>query len=63
MLMVEAYGQLDPLAYQTPPPLSALSYRSRLIELASNGKHYDVKVDQESLLRLMAQPAAKIEGD
>lgn len=54
MLMVEAYGQTDPRAYQTPPPMTRLSYRSRLIELASSGKHYDVKVDPLSLQRLIA---------
>jgi hypothetical protein len=53
MLMVEGYGQLDPRAYQTPPPMTALSYRSKLIELASSGRHHDVRVDDESLLRLI----------
>jgi hypothetical protein len=51
--MVEGYGQVDPKAYVTPPPMTALSYRSRLVELASSGKHHGVKVDPESLLRLM----------
>jgi hypothetical protein len=31
-----------------------LSSKSRLIELASSGKHYDVKVDAVSLHRLIA---------
>jgi hypothetical protein len=31
-----------------------LSYRSRLIEMAGGGKHYDVKVDPLSLRRLIA---------
>jgi hypothetical protein len=53
MLMVEGYSQVDPQAYQTPPPMTKLSYRSRLIELASSGKHHDVKVDPLSLLRLV----------
>jgi hypothetical protein len=53
MLMVEGYGTLDPAAYRTPRPMTHLSYSSRLIELAANGKHYDVKVDPVSLLRLM----------
>jgi len=53
MLMVEAYDQRDPNAYYTPPPMTALSYRSRLIELASSGKHYGVKVDPISLRRLI----------
>ena len=49
MLMVEGYGTVDPAAYETPPPMTALSYSSRLIEIASSGKHYDVKVDPISL--------------
>jgi hypothetical protein len=53
MLMVEGYGQRDPAAYQTPRPLEHLSYNSRLIELASSGKHYDVRVDPVSLRRLI----------
>ena len=31
-----------------------LSYKSPLIDLASSGKHYDVKVDPVSLHRLIA---------
>jgi len=52
MLMVEGYDKVDPRAYQTPPPMTKLSYRSRLVELASSGKHYGVRVDPTSLLRL-----------
>jgi len=54
MLMVEGYGQRDPVAYQTPKPMTQLSYKSRLIERASSGKHHDVKVDPISLRRLIA---------
>jgi len=54
MLMVEAYGKTDPAAYRTPPPMTALSYTSRLVELASSGEHYDVRVDPLSLQRLIA---------
>ncbi len=53
MIMVEGYGTLDPAAYVTPKPMTALSYRSRLIERASSGKHHDVKVDPISLQRLI----------
>lgn len=53
-LMVEAYGTVDPQAYVTPPPMTSLSYRSRLIDLVSSGKHHDVKVDEISRLRLIA---------
>jgi hypothetical protein len=49
-----AYGQNDPRGLTTLPPMQYLSYRSRLIELASSGKHYDVKVDPLSLHRLIA---------
>lgn len=52
-LLVEAYEKIDPVAYQTPPPMIRLSYRSRLVEIASSGKHHDVRVDPTSLLRLI----------
>ena len=48
------YGQNDTSALTTLPPMQYLSYKSRLIELASSGKHYDVKADPESLHRLIA---------
>jgi len=51
-LMVEGYHQRDPVAYKTPEPMTRLSYRSRLIEIASSGKHNNVKVDPVSLSRL-----------
>jgi hypothetical protein len=54
VLMVEGYATTDPRAYRTPPPMTKLSYRSRLIELASSGKHYGVNVDPVSLQRLIA---------
>jgi len=53
-LMVEGYGTVDPRAYVTPPPMSSLSYRSKLIELVSSGTHHDVTVDEVSRLRLIA---------
>jgi hypothetical protein len=53
MIMVEGYHQRDPLAYQTPKPMTYLSYTSPLIERASSGKHHDVKVDPVSLRRLI----------
>jgi len=53
MLMVEAYEKTDPRAYQTPAPMTALSYRSRLIELAANATHYKVQVDAVNLRRLI----------
>jgi hypothetical protein len=54
MFMVEAYATTDPRAYRTLPPMTKLSYRSRLIELASSGKHYGVSVDPVNLQRLIA---------
>ncbi len=54
MLMVEGYDQRDPAAYRTPTPMTNLSYNSPLIELSSSGKHYDVRVDPLSLLKLIA---------
>ncbi len=41
----EDYGVLD--------PMTKLSGASRLIELASGGRHHDVKLDPESLLKLV----------
>lgn len=52
-LLVESYGKLDPVAYQTPPPMTRLSYRSRLVDIASSGKHHGVQVDPISLQRLI----------
>lgn len=49
-----AYDQNDPRGLTTLRPMQYLSYRSRLIELASNGKHYDVRADPVSLHRLIA---------
>ena len=53
MLHVEGYHQRDPAGYATPPPMTALSYKSRLVEIAASGKHNDVKVDPVSLRRLI----------
>ncbi len=53
-ILVEAYGQRDPEAYVTPDPMTKLSYRSRLVAIASSGTHHDVKVDEVSRRRLIA---------
>ena len=53
-ILVEAYDQRDPAAYVTPEPMTKLSYKSRLVEIASSGKHYDVKVDELSRRKLIA---------
>ena len=52
-IMVEAYEKVDPAAYRTPEPMARLSYSSRLIDLASSGKHHGVRVDDVSLQRLI----------
>jgi len=54
MLMVEGYEKTDPRAYQTPLPMTHLSYNSRLIEIAASGTHYDVVVDPLALRKLIA---------
>jgi hypothetical protein len=48
------YGQNDPDALTTLPPMQYLSYKSRLVDLAAGGKHYDVKADPVDLHRLIA---------
>lgn len=53
VMMVEAYGQLDPKAYATPKPMTSLSYKSPLIAMVSEGKHHGVKVEGDDLLRLI----------
>ncbi|MBC8868831.1 MAG: hypothetical protein H8E44_05410 [Planctomycetes bacterium] len=47
-------GHNDPRGYATLRPMQHLSYRSRLVDIASSGKHYDVRVDPVSLQRLIA---------
>jgi len=54
MIMVEAYSTTDPQAYLTPKPMTRLSYKSRLIEIASSGEHHEVRVDPISLQKLIA---------
>jgi len=53
-ILVEAFDTRDPQAYVTPEPMTKLSYRSRLIEIASSGNHHDVTVDELSRRRLIA---------
>ena len=53
-LLVEGYSTVDPEAYKTPEPMTRLSYASRLIDIASSGRHHGVKVDEVSLQRLIA---------
>jgi hypothetical protein len=51
---VEGYSPNDPQGLTTLRPMQYLSCKSRLIELAAGGRHYDVKVDPLSLHRLIA---------
>ena len=53
IIMVESYDGRDKEAYSTPAPMTKLSYKSRLVDIMSSGKHYGVKVDDESLLRVI----------
>ena len=45
---------IDSAGYKTPTPMTSLSYKSRLVELCSSGKHYDVRVDPQGLQRIIA---------
>ena len=49
-----AFDMNDPRGLTTLRPRQYLSPASRLIELASGGQHYDVRVDPLSLHRLIA---------
>ena len=42
-----------PQDYATLPPMTKLSYASRLIAIAGSGKHHDVKLDPLSLQKLI----------
>ncbi|MDR1381804.1 MAG: hypothetical protein LBJ47_10060 [Tannerella sp.] len=53
VIMVESFETTDTAAYRTTPPMTKLSYRSRLVEVMSSGKHHGVKVDGETLLRVI----------
>ena len=48
------HAPTDPQALATLRPMQYLSCKSRLIELAAAGEHYDVKADPASLHRLIA---------
>jgi hypothetical protein len=48
------YGQNDPKALITLPPMQYLSCKSRLVDLAASGTHYDVQADPTDLHRLIA---------
>jgi hypothetical protein len=53
-IMVEGYATTDPTAYTTPPPMTYLSYRSKLVDIMASGDHHEVRVDPISLRRVIA---------
>jgi len=52
-LMCENFAHSDPDSYATTPAMTYLSYTSKLIHNAMSGRHHDVKVDSESLRKLI----------
>lgn len=70
---VESMGVSESQLYATLRPMKYLSAASRLVELASSGKHYGVKADPLSLHRLIAwvdaccpfmgEPEVRAQGD
>jgi hypothetical protein len=51
---VESMPVIESQLYATLRPMQYLSYRSRLVEIASSGKHYGVKAGGADLHRLIA---------
>jgi hypothetical protein len=52
--IVEGYGKVDPDSLRTLEPMGVFSYKSRLLENATSGKHNDVRIDAASRRRLTA---------
>jgi len=52
--IVEGYSTIDSVSLGTLPPMSIFSYKSKLLENATSGKHHNVKIDPESRRRLTA---------
>ena len=52
--IVEGYGTRDTLSLTTLVPMSIFSYKSKLLENATSGKHHNVKIDPASRRRLTA---------
>ena len=52
-LLCENFGPSDPRSYVTFRPMKHLSYTSKLIDIASSGKHNKVKLDPVSLRTLI----------
>ncbi|MHC4482373.1 MAG: HzsA-related protein [Planctomycetota bacterium] len=53
-IMAENYSKSDPASYVTLQPMQYLSYKSRLIDIATSGNHYNVQLDPLSLRKLIA---------
>ena len=53
-LKCEDFAQSDPRSYVTMPPMQHLSYASRLVDMASSGTHYGVRVAGQELQMLIA---------
>jgi len=52
--VVEGYGANDPEGLKTLEPMSVFSYKSKLLDHATSGKHHDIKIDAASRRRLTA---------
>jgi hypothetical protein len=52
--IVEGYGANDNNSLKILEPMEIFSYKSKLLENATSGKHYDVKIDEVSRRRLIA---------
>lgn len=52
-ILVEGFGIVDAKAYLTVPPMTKLSYRSRLVERMASGTHHGVKVEGDDLMRVI----------
>jgi len=53
VLLHEGYGINDVEAIVTLPPMSTFTYKSKLYDYATSGKHHDVKIDEEAKRKLI----------
>ena len=53
VILVESFGTLDSAAYISPKPMTKLSYKSRLVDIMSSGRHHGVKVTGDDLMRVI----------
>ena len=52
--VVEGYSTIDPESLKTLKPMSIFSYKSKLLQNATSGKHHKMKIDAASQRRLTA---------